>query len=156
MTPGARFGLVLAARRRTSSLLLVGDLVFGLQSVDGTYVDGGVLDRRLARRATSLFGMAAIHPTMAVVFDPKPIAVALLGPIRLVLLGVAMLVGPALLAIEPSGADSIVFVVAAATAVALGPRPRPPRGDGRPPRRRTSSAGRSSRSSSPTRRSTIP
>ena len=96
--------------------LLVGDLVFGLQSVDGTYVDGGLLDG-VWLLGYILFGAAALHPTMAGVFDPRPIAVALLGPIRLALLGGAMLVGPVLLAIGQTGADSLVFVVGGATAV---------------------------------------
>ena len=114
-TPGARsasFGLLVA----NLVVMLVGDLVFGLQSVAGTYVDGGLLDG-VWLLAYILFGTAALHPTMAGVFDPRPIAVALLGPIRLALLGAAMLVGPALLMIESSSTDSIVIVVAIATAV---------------------------------------
>ena len=115
MTPGARsasFWLLVS----NLFAVLVGDLVFGLQSVDGTYADGGVLDG-VWLVAYTLFGMAALHPSMAVVFDPKPISVALLGRFRLVLLGIAMLVGPTLLVIEATSADSIVVVVAAATAV---------------------------------------
>jgi diguanylate cyclase (GGDEF)-like protein len=114
MTPGARtasFGLLVA----NLVLLLVGDLVFGLQTVAGTYIDGGLLDG-VWLIAYVLFGTAALHPTMAGVFDPRPIAVALLGPIRLALLGGAMLVGPALLTIDSSSTDSIVIIVAIATA----------------------------------------
>jgi diguanylate cyclase (GGDEF)-like protein len=54
---------------------------------------------------------------MAAAFEPRPVAVALLGPMRLALLGLAMLVGPALLALGHSDADAIVFVVAGATAI---------------------------------------
>ena len=115
MTPGARsasFGLLVSML----VTLLVGDLVFNLQSVDGTYVDGGLLDG-VWLVAYALFGIAALHPSMAGVFDPKPIAVALLGPIRLVLLASAMLVGPGLLTLQQANGDTFVFIVAAATAV---------------------------------------
>jgi diguanylate cyclase (GGDEF)-like protein len=96
-------------------VLLVGDLVFNLQSVEGTYVDGGALDGVWLLGYT-IFGAAALHPSMAGIFDPRPIAVALLGPIRLGLLAMAMLVGPALLAIQQGNGDTFVFIVAAATA----------------------------------------
>ena len=115
MTPGAKsasFRLLVA----NLVVLLIGDLVFNLQSLDGTYVDGGLLDG-VWLVAYVLFAMAAMHPTMAAIFEPRPISVALLGPIRLALLGAAMLVGPALLAIGHAGGDSIVIVVAVATAV---------------------------------------
>jgi diguanylate cyclase (GGDEF)-like protein len=115
MTPGARspsFVLLVA----NLVVLLVGDLVFNLQSVEGTYVDGGLLDG-VWLLGYMLFGAAALHPSMAGIFDPRPIAVALLGPIRLGLLAMAMLVGPALLAIQQANGDTFVFIVAAATAV---------------------------------------
>jgi len=115
MTPGAKsasFRLLVG----NLVVLLVGDLVFNLQSLDGTYVDGGVIDI-LWLVAYLMFGTAAMHPTMAAVFEPRPIAVALLGPLRLALLGAAMLVGPVLLAIGNTDGDSIASVVAVATAV---------------------------------------
>jgi diguanylate cyclase (GGDEF)-like protein len=115
MTPGAKsasFRLLVA----NLVVLLVGDLVYSLQTIDGTYVDGGALDTVWLLGYT-VFTMAALHPTMAVVFDPRPVAVALLGPVRLALLGVAMLVGPALLAIGHSDGESIIAVVAVASAV---------------------------------------
>ena len=115
MTPGSKsasFRLLVA----NLVLLLIGDLVFNLQSLDGTYVDGGALDS-VWLVGYVVFGMAAMHPTMAVVFDPRPVTVALLGPVRILLLGAAMLVGPVLLAIGHAGADSIILVVAAASAV---------------------------------------
>jgi len=115
MTPGARSA---SFRLLVASLvgLLVGDLVFSLQSLDGTYVDGGALDT-VWMAAYVLFAMAAVHPTMAALFDPRPVAVALLGPVRILVLGAAMLVGPVLLAIGHAGGESIVLVVAAASAV---------------------------------------
>ena len=115
MTPGAKsasFRLLVA----NLLVLLVGDLVFNLQSLDGTYVDGGAIDG-LWLIAYLLFGMSAMHPTMAAIFEPRPIAVALLGPLRLALLGAAMLVGPVLLAIGNTDGDGIASVVAVATAV---------------------------------------
>ena len=115
MTPGAKSAsfLFLVANL---VVLLVGDLVFSLQTIDGSYVDGGALDA-VWLVGYVLFAMAATHPTMAAIFDSRPIAVALLGPVRLALLGVAMLVGPALLAIGHAGGESIIAVVAVATAV---------------------------------------
>ena len=44
-------------------VLLVGDLAFGLQSVDGTYVNGGPLDVAWLT-AYVLFGAATLHPSM--------------------------------------------------------------------------------------------
>ena len=114
MGPGARspsFFLLVA----NLVVLLIGDLVFNLQSVDGTYVDGGLLDG-VWLVGYVLFAMAALHPSMATLFEPRPIAVALLGPVRLLLLGAAMLIGPALLSLDQGAANSFVVVVAAATA----------------------------------------
>ncbi|MBI2762413.1 MAG: GGDEF domain-containing protein [Chloroflexi bacterium] len=115
MTPGAR-SFSFGSLAGSLVLILVADLVFGLQSLEGTYVDGGWLDG-VWLLAYVAFGAAAIHPSMAGLFEPRPIAVTLLGRARLVLLGVAMLVGPALLVMGRSDVDAIVLVVAAATAV---------------------------------------
>jgi len=85
MTPGSKsasFRLIIA----NLVILLVGDLVFNLQSLEGTYVDGGLLDG-VWLLAYVVFAAGALHPTMGAVFDPKPISVALLGPLRLALLG---------------------------------------------------------------------
>jgi diguanylate cyclase (GGDEF)-like protein len=114
MTPGARsrsFGLLVA----NLSIVLIGDLFFNLQSIDGTYVDGGLLDG-VWLVAYTAFAMSALHPSMAEVFDPRPLPITLLGPIRYVLLGAAMLVGPALLVVQENG-GSLTWVVACATAV---------------------------------------
>ena len=114
MTPGARsasFRLLVASL----ILMLAADLVFGLQSLDESYVSGTWLDA-VWLLAYLTFGAAASHPTMAEVFEPRPVSVTLLGPVRLVLLGVAMLVGPALLALGRSEDGGISVVVAGATA----------------------------------------
>ncbi|HTK45862.1 MAG TPA: GGDEF domain-containing protein [Patescibacteria group bacterium] len=115
MTPGAKspsFALLVA----NLSIVLLGDLAFNLQTLDGTYVDGGVLDG-VWLVAYTAFAMAALHPSMAEVFDPRPLPIALLGPVRYVLLGAAMLVGPALLVIQQENAGTLTWVVACATAV---------------------------------------
>jgi diguanylate cyclase (GGDEF)-like protein len=115
VTPGAKSA---SFRLLVASLvaLLGADLVYNVQSLEGTYVDGSLLDG-VYLASYVLFAMAATHPTMTVLFDPRPVAVALLGPIRLMLLGGAMLIGPALLVIEHVGSEGVVLVAAAATAV---------------------------------------
>jgi diguanylate cyclase (GGDEF)-like protein len=115
MTPGAgtaAFRLLVASL----VIMLVGDLVFGLQTVEETYVEGGWLDA-VWLLAYLTFATAAVHPTMSSAFEAHPVQVALLGPVRLVLLGLAMLVGPTLLAVGSNSADAIVIVVAVATAI---------------------------------------
>jgi diguanylate cyclase (GGDEF)-like protein len=115
MTPGAK-SASFAFLVGNLCVVLVGDLVFNLQTLDGTYVDGGLLDAVWLVGYTA-FAMAAAHPSMAQVFDPEPLPITLLGPIRYLLLGAAMLVGPALLVIQDGSAGGLTWVVAAATAV---------------------------------------
>ena len=122
---GMALGLVMMTGARTASFgllvaslvaVLVADLEFGLQSLEGTYVDGGFLDG-LWLAAYLLFAASAAHPTMRGVFEARPVAIMLLSPVRLALLAIAMLVGPALLALGRSTGDATVLVVAGATAV---------------------------------------
>jgi len=115
MTPGAK-SASFAFLITNLMIVLAGDLVFNLQTLDGTYVDGGLLDS-VWLVAYTAFAISALHPSMAEVFDPRPLPITLLGPIRYVLLGAAMLVGPALLVIEQEHAGSLTWVVAIATAV---------------------------------------
>jgi diguanylate cyclase (GGDEF)-like protein len=115
MTPGAKsisFALLVA----NLTIVLAGDLAYNLQSLDGTYVDGGLLDSAWLIAYTT-FAMSALHPSMAEVFDPRPLDITLLGPIRYLLLGAAMLVGPALLVIQEESAGGLTWVVALGTAV---------------------------------------
>ncbi|HEX5591501.1 MAG TPA: GGDEF domain-containing protein [Candidatus Limnocylindrales bacterium] len=122
---GMALGLVMTTGARTAAFrllaaslvaMLVADLEFGLQTLEGTYVDGGMLDG-LWLVAYLLFASSAVHPTMAGLFESRPVAITLLSPARLALLAVAMLVGPSLLALGRSGGDATVLVVAAATAI---------------------------------------
>ncbi|MBI3745030.1 MAG: diguanylate cyclase [Chloroflexi bacterium] len=115
MTPGAR-SLSFAFLVGSLLILLVADLTFGIQNLDGTYVDGGPLDGTWLIAYIG-FGTAALHPSMRGLVDPRPVAVTLLGPVRLVLLAVAMLVGPVLLAVDGHATEAIVVVVAVATAL---------------------------------------
>ena len=114
MTPGAR-SLSFRLLMLNLAILLVGDLAFGLQSMQGTYVDGSWVDIIWMVGYVS-FAAAISHPSMESVFEPRPVAVTMLSPIRLLLLGLAMLVGPAILTIGHTDADAIVFVVAGASA----------------------------------------
>ena len=115
MTPGGR-SVSFALLTGSLVILLVADLIFGLQSLDGTYVDGGWLDGSWLI-AYLAFGTAALHPSMVGLVESRPVAIALLGRIRLLFLAAAMLVGPALLALESRDAGAIIVVVAAATAL---------------------------------------
>jgi diguanylate cyclase (GGDEF)-like protein len=114
-TPGARTA---SFRLLMLSLLtmLAADVNFNVLSLAGTYEDGGLADS-LWLIAYIAFACAAVHPGMDSVFDPRPVAVALLGRVRLTLLACAMLVGPLILAVEQAGAGAIVVVVAVATAL---------------------------------------
>ena len=115
LTPGARgasFVLVLASL----VLMLFGDLVYGLQTLDETYVNGSALDAAWML-AYVVFGAAALHPSMAEVLAPRPVIVTLLGPVRMALLGIAMLVGPALLLAQRSTTDTVLLVVGGASAL---------------------------------------
>jgi diguanylate cyclase (GGDEF)-like protein len=96
--------------------MLAADVNFNVLSLAGTYEDGGLADC-LWLIAYIAFASAAVHPGMDSVFDPRPVAVALLGRVRLTLLACAMLVGPLILAVEQAGAGAIVVVVAVATAL---------------------------------------
>jgi diguanylate cyclase (GGDEF)-like protein len=122
---GMALGLVMTTGARSASFallvaslvgVLIADLEFGLESLEGTYIDGGTLDG-LWLVAYLLFASSALHPTMANLFEARPVAITLLSPVRLALLAIAMLVGPALLALGRSGGDGTVLVVAGATAV---------------------------------------
>jgi diguanylate cyclase (GGDEF)-like protein len=115
MTPGTRsasFGLLVASLL----VLLMGDLVFGLQTIDGTYVNGGPLDG-VWLIAYIAFGTAAAHPSMRGLVEPRPLAVTPLGTVRMILLAIAMLVGPTLLVLEGNSGNAIVVVVAVASAL---------------------------------------
>ena len=113
-TPGARtasfrmLGVSLAA-------LVVADIIYALQTLEGTYVSGSPLDS-LYLASYILFGASALHPSMRVLTDPHPVPVTWLGPVRLVCLAAAMLAGPALLTLGPDASDGLV-VLAAGTAL---------------------------------------
>jgi diguanylate cyclase (GGDEF)-like protein len=113
-TPGART-TSFAMLGASLSLLVIADIVYALQTLEGTYVSGSPLDS-VYLLSYVLFGASALHPSMRRLTDPHPEQVALLGPIRLVCLAAAMLTGPALLALGPDDAGQLP-VVAAATAL---------------------------------------
>jgi diguanylate cyclase (GGDEF)-like protein len=113
-TPGAR-GVSFRFLMASLVAVLVADLVFGLMTLEDTYTDGSWVDA-IWMIGYLLFGAAALHPSMGELVEPHPVAVTLLGPVRMVLLALAMLVGPALLMLERSTTD-VVVVVAFATAV---------------------------------------
>lgn len=114
-TPGAKgtsYGLLLASLFAT----LGADLVYSVETLAETYATGGAIDA-LWLAGYALFAAAALHPSMAQLVEPRPVTVTLLGPVRLLLLGAAMLVGPGLLMVERSSTDTVLVVVAIATAM---------------------------------------
>ena len=113
-TPGARTP---AYRLLAASLvlLLVGDQIYAVQTLDGTYVSGGPIDS-LYLVAYLLFGASALHPSMRRLTDPFPVVVTWLGPVRLACLAVAMVTGPLLVTLGPE-ADRDLLVVAFGTAL---------------------------------------
>src|SRR4029079_14036833 len=83
MTPGAK-SISFAFLVTNLTIVLVGDLLFNLQTLDGTYVDGGLL-HAIWLVAQNVVAMPPLPPSRAEVFDPRPLPIALLGPIRYVL-----------------------------------------------------------------------
>jgi len=121
---GVAMGLLTTPGARTASFALLGaslgslvvaDMVYALQTLDGSYVAGSTLDL-LYLVAYVLFGASALDPSMRRLTDPHPVPVTWLGPIRLLCLAAAMLTGPALLALGPDAVDGLA-VVAAGTAI---------------------------------------
>ena len=121
---GVAMGLLTTPGARTPSFLLlalslgcvlVGDQIYAIQTLDGTYVSGSLLDS-LYLVAYVLFGASALHPSMRRLTDPHPVPVTGLGPVRLVCLAAAMVTGPVLVALGP-GADGGLLVVAGGTAM---------------------------------------
>ena len=121
---GVAMGLLTTPGSRTTSfrllaislvLLLVGDQIYALQNLEGTYVSGGPIDS-LYLIAYLTFGAAVAHPSMRRLTDPQPVAVTWLGPVRLVGLAAAMLTGPLLITVGPD-ADAGLIVVALGSAL---------------------------------------
>jgi diguanylate cyclase (GGDEF)-like protein len=113
-TPGARtpaFALLGASLIS----LVIADVIYALQSLEGTYVSGSALDS-LYLAAYVLFGASALDPSMRRLSDPHPVPVTWLGPIRLLGLAAAMLTGPLLLATGPDASNAL-WVIAAGSAI---------------------------------------
>ncbi|MFI5844729.1 diguanylate cyclase domain-containing protein [Catenuloplanes sp. NPDC051500] len=82
-------------------VLLVTDVVYSMQELNGAYQIGGVLDTGWLV-TNALLGAAALHPTMAAVSQPvaPTTAGAIIGRRRLIALGAASLTAPLVLTIE--------------------------------------------------------
>jgi diguanylate cyclase (GGDEF)-like protein len=115
VTPGARTtAFVLLAA--SVLLLLVADQGFAVQTLDDTYAAGGPLDVTWLL-AYLMAGGAALHPSMRALSQPNPVAVAWLGPVRLLFLAAAMLTGPLIMTLGRPGADTGLWVIAGGTAL---------------------------------------
>ena len=124
---GVAMGLLTPPGARTASFamlgaslatLVVADMVYALQTLEGTYVSGSLLDS-LYLVSYLLFGASALDPSMRRLTDPHPVAVTWLGPIRLLCLAAAMLTGPALLAMGPDAGTGLVLVAVGAALLSL-------------------------------------
>jgi diguanylate cyclase (GGDEF)-like protein len=122
---GVCIGLLAAPGARTSSFrllafslvaLLVSDQIYAIQTTAEAYSDGSVLDLGWLLAYGSI-GAAALHPSMAALFQPRPVAVTLLGPVRLAFLAAAMLTGPALLIYGQADPDLGLRVIAIGTVI---------------------------------------
>jgi len=122
---GVGIGLLATAGSRTMSFglislslvtILVADQLFAIQTAEGTYVDGGPLDV-LWLISYLLWGAAALHRSMAAVFEPRPVAVALLGPVRMAFLLAALLTGPGLLVLAQPEPSIGILIIAAGSAL---------------------------------------
>ena len=122
---GAAFGLLTTPGARTRSfallvaslaLLQITDQVYAVQSLDGTYVAGSIIDIGWML-AYIAFGAAALHPSMRSLTDPQPVAFTWLGPVRLAFLAAAMLTGPFLMLVVQADSEPGLQVVAAGSAI---------------------------------------
>jgi diguanylate cyclase (GGDEF)-like protein len=115
---GVAMGLLTTPGSRTTAfrllglslvILLAADQVYALQALDETYAAGAPIDS-LYIVAYLLFGTAVLHPSMARLTDPHPVAVTWLGPMRLACLAVAMITGPLLVTFGPSAEGGLTIV----------------------------------------------
>ncbi len=101
-------------------VLLAADIVYGLQTLQGTYVSGGWLDAGWML-TTALWGTAVLHPSIRSLHTHAPVRHARLTWRRLALLAATSLVTPFVI-VYYSGFDDPLdrgFVAAAATATTL-------------------------------------
>jgi signal transduction histidine kinase/CheY-like chemotaxis protein len=94
------------------AVLFVTDVVYGLMTLQGTYVEGGLLDIGWMT-ATTCFGAAFLHPSIAASADDATAPRRLNGK-RLAALAVVALVMPALFALEGHSETDVALLSAAA------------------------------------------
>ncbi len=101
-------------------VLLATDTVYGLQMLEGTYVDGGWLDAGWMLE-TTLWGLAVLHPSIRSLHTHAPARHSRLTWHRLALLAAASLVTPFVIVFHADFADTLDlgFVAAAATVTTL-------------------------------------
>jgi diguanylate cyclase (GGDEF)-like protein len=81
------------------ALVIVPDALYGLQSLAGTYHEGGSLET-LWMSAALLLGVTGLHPSMREVDARSPVAAPDASPGRLLVLAAASLVAPAVLLVQ--------------------------------------------------------
>jgi signal transduction histidine kinase/ActR/RegA family two-component response regulator len=95
--------------------LLAADIVYGLQSLDGTYVEGSWLDAGWMT-SVALWGAAALHPSIRTLHQHAPLRETSLTGRRLVLLAGATLVTPIVIAVYLKAEDRFDLLLVGAVA----------------------------------------
>ena len=80
-------------------LVIVPDALYGLQTIAGTYQEGGWLET-LWMGSALLLGMSGLHPSMRTAGERSPVAAPDATGVRLVILAVASLLAPATLMLQ--------------------------------------------------------
>ena len=125
---GSLARLILGPGQKAASFSLLGlslvtlfgaDIAFGLTVLAGTYHVGGPVDFTYLVSYV-LWGAAALHPSMRAMSTPAPVRETTLTRTRLVLLAMASLLAPVVMAVQALWHDRVdVTVLASAAAVAF-------------------------------------
>jgi signal transduction histidine kinase/ActR/RegA family two-component response regulator len=102
------------------AVLLGTDVVYGLESLDGTYVSGGLLDGGWLL-VSALWGAAALHPSMRLLHRFAPVRKTRLTWQRLAVLALASLVPDVVVALDAHDAafSELITIVVAATLLTM-------------------------------------
>ena len=104
MTTGLRRSPSLILLTTGIGMLFVADVVYGATKLTDAYRLGGVVDL-MYQYCYYAIGLAALHPSMAALTEPRVLRPAQVGGRRVAMLGLASLIPPAVLIIEDLTGD---------------------------------------------------